>query len=212
MTRIGVISDIHADAQALDRALHQLLHLENVSQVVCLGDLVDKGPHAEAVVQAIAASGMVCVMGNHDYDNVHGGQTWLRRHVQPDSPHYQANILSQASIDFLATLPKSVHLTVDGQIIELAHGSPSRLDEYVFANSVRRALRSYLKTTIAHVLLLGHTHEPMIQWVDRFLVANPGSVCGGRGWGSRSYGILSTDPLGFSVHDIETGLPLVLAD
>lgn len=212
MTKIGVISDIHGDAQALDLALHQLLHFENVSQVVCLGDLVDKGPHADVVVQAIAASGMVCVMGNHDYDNVHGGQDWLRRHIPPDTPHYKANILSEASLAYLAKLPKTVLLPINGYLVELAHGSPSRLDEYIFANSAKRALRSYLKTTASHALLLGHTHQPMMLWINQFLVANPGSVCGGHGWGSRTFGILSTDPLDFTVHDIETGLQIVLPD
>lgn len=212
MTKIGVISDIHGDAQALDQALAHLLSMPDLSQVVCLGDLVDKGPHCEAVVQAVAASGMICIMGNHDYDNVHGGQTWLRENVPPDMALYQSNLLSQASIDYLAQRPKTHRLAVNDLIIDLAHGSPRSTDEYVFRAHVQRILRPYLRSTISHALLLGHTHEPMLAWVEGRLIANPGSVAGAYSWGSRTFGVLDTAPLQFTVHDVVSGLPIILPD
>lgn len=212
MHKIGVISDIHGDAQSLDQALHFLLHVEHVQEVVCLGDLVDKGPHNDIVVAAIAQSGMVCVMGNHDYDNVHGTQQWLRENLSPTAALYQSNILSDASIRYLSTLPPMHTLTINNVVIDMAHGSPTRLDEYIFPHKVKTALKSYCRSSKSNVLLLGHTHTPMALWHQGKLVANPGSIAGHHSSGSRTFGVLTLDPLQFSVHDVDSGLPIVLHD
>ncbi len=50
--KIGIISDIRSDAIALRKAL-DLLRAEGVDQIVCAGDLVNKGGDSEGVVRLI---------------------------------------------------------------------------------------------------------------------------------------------------------------
>jgi hypothetical protein len=65
MTRIALISDIHANDIAL-RAVLGDIRRTGVDQVVCLGDVVDLGPEPNAVIEILAELGCPCILGNHD--------------------------------------------------------------------------------------------------------------------------------------------------
>jgi predicted phosphodiesterase len=75
--KIGLIADIHADLEALELAL-MLMEQHGVQQILCAGDLVDKGKHGDAVVQRIRDLRIPCVLGNHD-GLARVTQEWYRR-------------------------------------------------------------------------------------------------------------------------------------
>jgi putative phosphoesterase len=68
----------------------------------------------------------------------------------------------------------------EGERVWIAHGAPSRIDEYVFPDKVPRRLRRELRAAEADVLLLGHTHRPMVLRLGALWIVNPGSVTGAR--------------------------------
>ena len=49
MTRLAIITDVHADVHALRDALAQIDKL-GVDQILCCGDLLDYGFYADAIV------------------------------------------------------------------------------------------------------------------------------------------------------------------
>src|SRR4051812_25321170 len=51
---LGLIADIHADHRALEAALRHLDQL-GVATILCAGDLVGYGTHADAVVELLRA-------------------------------------------------------------------------------------------------------------------------------------------------------------
>src|ERR1700730_16950604 len=65
MTRIALISDIHANEVAL-RAVLADIRRTGVDQVICLGDVANLGPRPNAVIEILAELGCPCIMGNHD--------------------------------------------------------------------------------------------------------------------------------------------------
>jgi hypothetical protein len=65
MTRIALISDIHADEAAL-RAVLADIRRTGVDQVICLGDVATLGPRPNAVIEILGELGCRCIMGNHD--------------------------------------------------------------------------------------------------------------------------------------------------
>lgn len=65
--KIGLISDIHGNKNALDAVLEQL-EKKNIDKIICIGDLVDGAPMLEEVVQKIISMGqkVVAVRGNRE--------------------------------------------------------------------------------------------------------------------------------------------------
>ena len=63
--RIAVISDIHANLEALTKAL-QIIDDQKPDEIVCLGDVVGYGPDPNPCVDLIRERSKVVLMGNHD--------------------------------------------------------------------------------------------------------------------------------------------------
>ena len=63
--RLAVISDVHANLEALRAALASIA-AEGVDRILCLGDIV--GYHADPgeCIALLRRSGAICVLGNHD--------------------------------------------------------------------------------------------------------------------------------------------------
>src|SRR5215216_682078 len=63
--RVGVISDIHGNAAALETVL-EALEDERLDAVWCLGDLVGYGPDPNSCCELVAMRADLCLVGNHD--------------------------------------------------------------------------------------------------------------------------------------------------
>ena len=65
MTRVLVISDVHANLTALEAVLADA---GKVDEVWCLGDIAGYGPDPNECIERIQAlPNLTCMMGNHDY-------------------------------------------------------------------------------------------------------------------------------------------------
>ncbi|MCK5806505.1 MAG: metallophosphoesterase family protein [Lentisphaeria bacterium] len=65
MTRIGLVSDVHANLPALEAVLG-VLSKRGVERIVCCGDLVDYAPWPIEVIARLREEEVLCVQGNHD--------------------------------------------------------------------------------------------------------------------------------------------------
>src|SRR5215471_16857772 len=63
--RIAVISDIHANLQALTAVL-SAIDEAGAEEVWCLGDLVGYGAKPDEAVELVRGRASVCLAGNHD--------------------------------------------------------------------------------------------------------------------------------------------------
>ncbi len=63
--RVALISDIHANRQALEAVLADV-DSHDFDAVWCLGDLVGYGAEPDACVQLVRERAAVCLAGNHD--------------------------------------------------------------------------------------------------------------------------------------------------
>jgi len=68
MKNYWIIGDIHGEIRLLDRLLEQILTYEP-TQIVFLGDYIDRGPHSKEVIDRIMGLEVptVCLMGNHEW-------------------------------------------------------------------------------------------------------------------------------------------------
>jgi putative phosphoesterase len=199
VTTLGLISDIHADLRSFKRAL-DILHGQAVEQIICAGDLVDKGNEGDEVVRLIRERQIPSVMGNHDY-MVYRNQQWLMRNAGNQNPV----LVAEETMDYLDTLPETLTFSFKGKWLLLAHGSPWSNMEYIYSYSSREIYEQITRFYKTDVVVLGHTHEPMLVETDSLLVVNPGSVCSTYADGSGTCATISLPDCSFRVFNIRNG-------
>jgi putative phosphoesterase len=199
--RLGLISDIHADHRALMRAL-AILKDRGVDKVVCLGDLVEKGPDGDRVVDTLHNHLVVCVRGNHD-DNA------VRRYHERD-PADREPPLGADAVAFLESLPRERAYCWEGVHVVLSHIAPGGGDEPVLPEQLPKRLKRVLRGYDADLVLLGHTHRPMNVRHGPLQFVNPGSVAGTRLRDSHTCAIVELPSMAVEVYSLRDDLPVPL--
>ncbi|MEM7031380.1 MAG: metallophosphoesterase family protein [Chloroflexota bacterium] len=172
--KIGVLSDIHGDLVGLKKAA-AIFESQQVKGVLCLGDLVDRGPNPNDVVAWIRRHEVVCIKGNHEHSLL-DNQSLYRQSVKSDSYQKIGRLLSEETVAYLNALPEIRTLTIRGQHILMAHGTPWSDILGVFPDSRATTLQRLFRDYAANIILLGHTHQPMVIKAGNRTILNPGSV------------------------------------
>ncbi len=170
MTTIGVVSDIHANIDALEAVLQDMKQ-KNVSMILCTGDIVGYHTFPDETVKRLRDSGAICIRGNHDNDVVNKMFNITR---SPDIFRFTYDNLSDESLQWLENLLFEQTVTVEDVSIQLSHGSPTDIEEYLFENT--EEMKRYADACDSDVLLSGHTHFPCVVQFDTTLFVNSGSV------------------------------------
>ena len=166
MTRIAVVSDVHADVDALQDALAQAERL-GCDIVLCAGDLVDSGRYPERTVVLLRARAIPCIRGNHD--------RWALKAEADDDPDLA---LSASVLAFLRTLPPTWAKTIDGVRVVMWHARPGSDMNGIEPQLVTGAeLGRLLDKAEADVLVVGHTHRAWrLEISGGRCVVNPGAL------------------------------------
>ena len=75
---------------------------------------------------------------------------------------------------FLQSLKAEMRFEADGKRFRLVHGSPRRMNEYLFEDRPLSSFERLAATSEADVLIFGHTHKPYTKRVDGVLSVNAG--------------------------------------
>jgi len=157
MSKIGFVSDIHSNIEALESVL-SFLEGEKCDSIICLGDVVGYGGAPKECIRRIRELKIPTVKGNHD-DYVSDIFGTLGAHLREEVK--KAIGWTQSKLDFdevgwLGDLP--MQLDFDG--FSVIHSSFARiawsycLDEDSFASSFTNQ-----KMKLA---FCGHSHRPLI--------------------------------------------------
>ena len=179
---VAVITDIHGNLPALQAALARIEEL-GIDQVYCGGDLVGYGPHPDEVCALIAERAVPTIYGNYDYaiarDEEDCGCAYVTAHdreLGQLSVDWTLAHTSQASKDFMRDLPFDLHFTVGDTAVHLVHGSPRKVNEYLFEDKPARLFERLAAAERDHLLVFGHTHKPWVAEYGGVLFVNCGSV------------------------------------
>ena len=182
MRRVAVITDIHANLPALEAALARIDELD-VDGLYCGGDLVGYGPHPDAVCALIAEREIPTIYGNYDYaiarDLEDCGCAYVTPHdreLGQRSVDWTLAHTGRASKDYLRALPFDLRFTVGETPVHLVHGSPRKVNEYLFEDKPASLYERLAAAEEAAVLVFGHTHKPWIREYGGVLFVNCGSV------------------------------------
>jgi putative phosphoesterase len=166
MDQLTIFGDIHGNLPALESVLADM-DIRGLTNRYCLGDLVGYGTFPNEVVAAIRQREIPTLMGNYDlgvgnssddcgcaYTNpvaeALGKRSiaWSNAHTTPENKAY------------LRQLPQQIPLQLGDLRVVLVHGSPRRVNEYLFEDRPDRSLERLLDMVEADVLVCGHTHIP----------------------------------------------------
>ncbi len=186
--RYAVISDIHANAEALRRVLRDAAQ-NGVQSVICLGDVVGYGPLPAETLTLVRRSAELTIAGNHD-DAVSGrGDAAAFNGLAADAVTRHREALSSEQLDWLKSLPYVGE--IDGAI--LAHGDFVDPPKFYYVDDAEGAAANFAATS-AQLMFVGHTHVPALGVVgnsgtahftgpqdftlepNKRYVVNPGSV------------------------------------
>jgi putative phosphoesterase len=178
----AVITDVHANLPALQAALARIDEL-GVERVYCGGDLVGYGPHPNEVCALIAERAIPTIYGNYDYaiarDLDDCGCAYVTEHdraVGQRSVEWTLDHTDGAAKDFMRGLPFDVRFRVGDRDVHLVHGSPRKVNEYLFEDKPARLYERLAAAETADVLVFGHTHRPWMREHGGVLFVNCGSV------------------------------------
>ncbi len=180
--RVAVITDIHAYLPALQAALARIDEL-GIETVCCGGDLVGYGPHPNEVCALIAERAIPTIYGNYDYAIAREledcGCAYIDQHdreLGQRSVDWTLEHTDRASKDFMRELPFDLRFDVGATSVHLVHGSPRKVNEYLFEEKPARLYERLAGAEEADVLVFGHTHKPWVHEYGGVLFVNCGSV------------------------------------
>ena len=154
--RIAVLSDIHANYEALSAVL-QVLERESIEAYYCLGDTVGYGGSPNECCDIVRKLAKHTILGNHDAAVAGRMDYSYYYEAARNALDTHAQMLSPDNMEWLRKLPYQVDLPELG--VKLCHGSPVRLEEfeYIFApEQARECLPMFAE--LGHITLIGHSH------------------------------------------------------
>lgn len=182
MSRIAVITDIHGNLPALQAALAAIDH-GDVDAIYCGGDLVGYGPHPNEVCALIAEREIPTIYGNYDYaiarDLDDCGCAYVTPHdreLGQQSVVWTLEHTDQPSKDFMRALPFDLRFELDGISVHLVHGSPRKVNEYLFQDKPDSLYERLAAAEESQALVFGHTHKPWVADHGGVRFVNCGSV------------------------------------
>jgi putative phosphoesterase len=180
--RAAVITDIHANLPALE-AVMEAIERSPVDGVYCGGDLVGYGPHPNEVCRLIEERAIPTIYGNYDYaiarDLDDCGCAYRDQHdreLGQRSVEWTLARTSRRSKDFMRGLPFDLRFEMGNKRVRLVHGSPRKVNEYLFEDKPARTFERIAAGAACDVLVFGHTHRPWVREYGGVLFANCGSV------------------------------------
>jgi putative phosphoesterase len=180
--RVAVITDIHANLPALEAVLGRIDEL-GIERIYCGGDLVGYGPHAYEVCALIEQREIPTIYGNYDYAiarDLHDcGCAYITPHdreIGQLSVEWTLVNTGQAAKDFMRDLPFDLRFEVAGASVHLVHGSPRKVNEYLFEDKPDSLFERLAAAEDADMLVFGHTHKPWMRDFGGVRFVNCGSV------------------------------------
>ena len=168
--KIALFSDIHANLPALE-AFFQDVEQKNSDALYCLGDLVGYNIWPNEVINEIRKRRIPTIAGNYDFGIGRSSdecgcayKTDYEKDMGKISISFTNSIVNDDERRYLRSLP--AHLKIEFQLNEdklnllLVHGSPRKINEYLFEDRDEKSMLRIMEQADADIMCFGHTHKP----------------------------------------------------
>ena len=168
--KIALFSDIHSNLPALEACLSDIDN-NKPDAIYCLGDLVGYNIWPNEVTNIIRQRGIPTIAGNYDFgigrtsdDCGCAYKTDEEKELGKVSISYTNEVVNEDERNYMRTLPTHIklefQLNKDKLNLLLVHGSPRRINEYLFEDREEKSMLRIMKDADADIMCFGHTHKP----------------------------------------------------
>jgi predicted phosphodiesterase len=168
--KIALFSDVHANLPALE-AFFKDVEARQPDAIYCLGDLVGYNIWPNEVINEVRRRRIPTIAGNYDFgvgrnsdDCGCAYKTDEEKANGAVSISYTNQVVKDEERAYLRTLP--AHIKVEFQLnndklnLLLVHGSPRRVNEYLFEDREEKSMLRIMQDADADMMCFGHTHKP----------------------------------------------------
>jgi putative phosphoesterase len=180
--RIAILADLHGNVAAGSAVLRGI-DTQRPDAIYCLGDLVGYGAFPNEAIALIRDRVIPTIMGNYDdgvgFDRDDCGCAYKddgENERGQQSLFWTRSVTTDEHKAFLRSLAPEIRLDVDGVRMRLVHGSPRRMNEYLFEDRDPASLARIARTADCDLLVFGHTHKPWVKTIEGVCFVNAGSV------------------------------------
>lgn len=180
--RVGIISDIHANFQALESVLQDAEN-KKCEKIFCLGDLAMAGPQPRLVIDFVKKQNdWEIIQGNTDkligdfsseiFNDVKSKFPIMAKALADD-----IYLLEDDKKEYLKNLSPQKVMDIEGVKVLMVHGSPRRNNEDILPDMPLSKVEEIVSGTDADLIFCGHTHVPCgYQTNKKQTVVNVGSA------------------------------------
>jgi hypothetical protein len=206
--RVAFFGGVYSNYLALGKAIDLSKSLR-AEAVFALGDFGAFGPHPDRTVDILRENRVGCIQGNYEEALVDAAGDCRCGYTDPRDNHYARLSFDYTSANtspdhkrWMASLPGHLRMTLGGMRVLCCHGSPRRVNEFLWASSTSDAfLARLLDGYDADLLVCTHTG---LHW-SRFLEGD------GRN-GKPPRGIINVGALGRPANDGRTEVWFAVVD
>src|SRR5947209_16540969 len=141
LRRIAVFGGVYSNYLALEAALRDARG-RGVDAIYCLGDLGAFGPHPDRVFPLLRDHGVRCIQGNYDHSIGNGLPDCQCGYTDPRDNHfarlsyaYTFEHTSPVNREWMKALPAERRLQLGRYQLLLCHGSPRRMNEFLWEST-----------------------------------------------------------------------------
>ena len=177
----GCYSNLQATSALLGEARRLGIPPE---RTICTGDVVAYGADPAVTVDIVRDAGVHVVMGNCEESLGERAQdcgcgftagSACDRLSAAWYSHADAMLDDDARC-WMRSLPRRIDLLIGGRRLAVVHGSPERINEFVFGSSRDDDLRRFVRDAGCDGVIGGHCGVPFTCMVDGLLWHNPGAI------------------------------------
>ena len=175
--KIGIMADIHGNAPALKAVLAACEG--RVDKILFLGDIAGYYAFVNECVAMWDRNRIIGIRGNHDEVMLQ----CIRQNKPPEDGYYKQygsglersrQNLSEDARLLLQSLPLQRQISLSSVSIAMYHGAPwNPLEERIYPD-----FKDWYRfgTCKEDIILMGHSHYPLVKRLGSKLIINPGSV------------------------------------
>ena len=181
--KIALISDIHGNLPALEAVLEDI-HERKADKIVCLGDLIGKGPSTKEIIDLCRNYCDYVVQGNWDlglYEAYYALNHKTDQEITDRSLWYIKDAGDQR-MEYLGTLPHGMELYLSGKLTRLFHAHPVNFNRYYADSPLEQRMELFQYGEASEirrqsdVAIYADIHSAYMQIIDKRMLINVGSV------------------------------------
>ena len=178
--KIALISDIHGNLPALEAVLCDI-EKHNIGKIICLGDIIGKGPDSRSCFEICISKCDINLIGNWEAFIFGNYLSSLKGRTIGSSTKWYINELGDENLKTASKFPHYCEFFLSGNLVRVFHAHPKTFNRYHPTSEIekRRELFEPPDKAVqkkADIAIYADIHTVYLQELDNRILLNTGSV------------------------------------